>query len=171
MKITRRQIRELIQEQMAGPRLVAKTIKTRSRSVRVKMTPAQAALWAMFPKGLGSGYSGGLQIRDEDSAWNATTPDRIAKVTWGKNGGYSDAISKKLWQAVKALGLTAKSSSDSAHPDGSVVTRGNIWEDADGNTISWSASYGVDKYSNWFGASLTFNQPLEIISDSSALRK
>lgn len=166
MKITRKQLRKLIQEQMAGPRLVTKTIKTRGRSVRVRMTPAQAALWAMFPKGLGSEY-GGLKIGSTGGPIDHTAPDTISKVTWGKSGGYSDAISRKLYQGIKNLGLTLQSSSQGAHPDGSVVTRGNVWEDADGNTISWSSSYGATKYSNWFSASLTFNPRLEIISDSS----
>jgi hypothetical protein len=182
MRITRSQIRALIKEQMElagtlptqhpGVKLLSKKIKTRQREIPVQMTPAQAPIWAAFPKGLGAGPGSGLSIEFSPGAWGDSGGDNaeVNEITWSKRGGYSDAIASKLMQSLTALGFKEKGNSNYNHPADTAFSSRTEYSDAEGNTVSWSSTYGVTKYDNSFTARLKFNPPLNVIGGKATIQ-
>ena len=166
MRITETQLRNVIREQLAAGKRAVKTLKSRRQAVRVQMTPAQAAAFAVFPKGLGAeGYYGSAGFDFY------VTGGQVKELTWSKRGGYADKMKYKTFDALKALGFKEKDQKQGGSPDGSYHHSGITFVDPEGNEFTWNSSYGVTSHDNGYYAKLKFATPLQVVdAEEAAMR-
>lgn len=116
----------------------------------VQLTEGQLAAVGLMPKGHGLRYniSGGT----------------LRGLVWSKSGGYIDALSRKFWPALKALGFHRIDSSEGSTPDGSRSSSSTVYRDSEGNTITSYDHTGVTQYENSYSFELKFKHPAPILT-------
>jgi len=75
--------------------------------------------------------------------------------SWSKDGGYCDAIMRRVEHELVVHSFSNLSSSENNSPDGNVIGHGRVWKNPVGWTVEICNSYGVLADNNYFSIRLT----------------
>ena len=136
---------------------IPKKIKIYGTEKVVELTPQQLQALRCVPGGSGLKFD--------------VSHGALYSVRWEKRRGYAHSIEKKFRECIRASGFHLFDEKSNAHPADFFTNSTGIYQDSEGNKISWHSHFGQVAYENSFSVGLTFKHPPPVLSEEAAAER